>query len=69
MLPDTFIVLFLATYDKLLALGERVRGRSYSASDFTRLIRRQFPATDFSFRTHRDPAVDPDMIIVAGVYD
>ena len=69
MLPDTFIVLFLATYQKLLTLGERVRGRNYTASNFTRLIRRQFPATDFSFRTQRDYAVDPDSVIVAGFYD
>ncbi len=69
MLPDTFIVLFLATYEKLLALGQRVQGRSYSASDFTRLIRRQFPATDFVFKTYRDYAVDPDCVIVAGLYD
>lgn len=69
MLPDTFIVLFLATYQKLLALGERVKGRNYTASNFTRLIRRQFPATDFSFRTQRDYAVDPDSVIVAGFYD
>jgi hypothetical protein len=69
MLPDTFIVLFIATYDKLLALGERVKGRHYSASEFTRLIRRQFPATDFVFKTYRDYAVDPDTVIVAGLYD
>ncbi len=69
MLPDTFIVLFIATYNKLLALGERVKGRSYSASDFTRLIRRQFPATDFVLKTYRDFAVDPDQVIVAGLYD
>ena len=69
MLPDTFIVLFLATHQKLLALGERVKGRSYIASDFTRLIRRQFPATDFSFCTQRDYAVDPDSVVVAGFYD
>jgi hypothetical protein len=69
MLPDTFIVLFSATYQKLLTLGERVKGRNYTASNFTRLIRRQFPATDFSFRTQRDYAVDPDSVIVAGYYD
>jgi hypothetical protein len=69
MLPDTFIVLFSVTYQKLLTLGERVKGRNYTASNFTRLIRRQFPATDFSFRTQRDYAVDPDSVIVAGYYD
>lgn len=69
MLPDTFIVLFSSTYQKLLTLGERVKGRNYTASNFTRLIRRQFPATDFSFRTQRDYAVDPDSVIVAGYYD
>ena len=69
MLPDSSIVSFFVTYKKLLALGERVRGRNYSAGDFTRLIRRQFPATDFLFKTYRDYAVDPDAVIVAGLYD
>ena len=69
MLPDSFIVSFLATYEKLLALGKRVQGRKYSASEFTRLIRRQFPATDFVFKTYRDYAVDPDCVVIAGLYD
>jgi hypothetical protein len=55
--------------NRLLALEERYKNRSFSASEFTKLIRRQFPAADFSFRTHRDYAVDPDMILVSGLYD
>lgn len=69
MLPDPFIVSFLVTYNRLLALGGRVNDRRYSASEFTCLIRRQFPATDFVFKTYRDYAVDPDCVIVAGLYD
>lgn len=60
---------FFNNYNKILALGKRLNGRSYSASDFTKQIRRQFPATDFVFKTVRDYAVDPDMMLVAGLYD
>jgi hypothetical protein len=61
--------MFFETFDRLIELGEFFKGRQYSASELTRLIRRQFPATDFSFKTRRDSAVDPDMIVVAGMYD
>jgi hypothetical protein len=61
--------MFFETFTRLIAIGEHYKNRQYSASEITRIIRRQFPATDFSFRTHRDTAVDPDMIVVAGLYD
>lgn len=61
--------MFFETFTRLVALGDHYQGRQYSASEITRIIRRQFPATDFSFKTHRDTAVHPDMIVVAGIYD
>lgn len=61
--------MFFETYFRLLELEARYSTRTFSASEFTKLIRRQFPAADFSFRTHRDYAVDPNMVIVAGIYD
>jgi len=61
--------MFFKNQNCLLGLKEKYQSRSFTASEFTRLIRRQFPAADFSFRTRRDYAVDPDMVIVAGSYD
>ena len=61
--------MFFETYRRLLELEARYSTRVFSASEFTKLIRRQFPAADFSFRTHRDYAVDPNMVIIAGIYD
>ena len=61
--------MFFEIRNRLLGLKERYSNRIFKASDFTKLIRRQFPAADFSFRTDRDYAVDPDMIVVAGLYD
>jgi len=61
--------MFFETHSRILDIGDTFKGRRYTASEVTKLIRRQFPATDFLFRTHRDPAVDPDMIVVAGIYD
>lgn len=61
--------MFFDHHSRLLVLKEKHQSRIFTAGDFTRLIRGQFPATDFSFCTRRDYAVDPDMIIVAGSYD
>lgn len=61
--------MFFEIHSRILDIGDSLQGRRYTASEFTKLIRRQFPATDFLFRTHRDPAVSPDMIVVAGIYD
>ena len=60
---------FFTTHKKIKALGERVKGRSYSAADFTKLIRRQFNTTDFIFKTYKDYGVEPDFVVVAGLYD
>jgi len=61
--------MFFETYTRILNIGDHYKGRQYTASEITRIIRRQFPATDFLFRTQRDTAVSPDMIVVAGLYD
>lgn len=61
--------MFFETHSRILDIGDEIPTRRYTASEFTNLIRRQFPATDFIFSTHRDPAVSPDMIVVAGIYD
>jgi len=61
--------MFLKIRNQVLALKERYTDRSFTAADFTKLIRRQFSSTDFSFRTHRDAMVDVDMIVVSGLYD
>ena len=63
--------MFFQIHRRLLKLGEyyKTSNRSVSACDMTKIIRRQFPAADFSFKTHRDTAVDPDMIVVSGFYD
>lgn len=61
--------MFFEIHSRILDIGDSLKGRRYTASEVTKIIRRQFPATDFLFRTHRDPAVSPDMIVVAGIYD
>ena len=61
--------MFFANYNRLLGLKEKYQSRTFKANEFTRLIRRQFLSRDFSFRTHKDYAVDPDMVITAGSYD
>lgn len=61
--------MFFQIRNRLLALKDRYQHRSFSASEFTKLIRRQFAPADYSFKTHRDYAVDPDMILVSGIYD
>ena len=68
-MATSHLAVFADAHKKIKALGERIKGRSYSASELTKLVRRQFPATDFIFVTYRDYAVDPDMVVVAGLYD
>lgn len=69
MHKQTHLDMFAAAYRLMQTLGERIKGRKYSASELTNIIRRQFSATDFVFKTARDYAVDPDMAVVAGLYD
>lgn len=63
--------MFHKTYCRLLTVGQYYTKypKRLMAGEVTKIIRRQFSATDFSFRTHRDAAVDLDMIIIAGTYD
>lgn len=63
--------MFFESHSRLLLLGDYYRRntRRVTACDITRIIRRQFPAADYSFKTGRDTAVDPDMIVVSGLYD
>lgn len=63
------LAVFADAHRKIKALGERISDRSYTASELTKQIRRQFSAADFVFKTQRDYAVDPDMVVVAGMYD
>ena len=65
-----YLVMYTVVYDRLQKLKQRVAGRSYTASQFTNLLRRQLSRqTTFVFKTHRDYAVDPDSIIVSGLFD
>lgn len=52
-----------------MALQNRYSASSFTAGQFTKIVRDKFSDSDLSFRTHRDYAVDHDMIIVAGSYD
>lgn len=66
---EPYLIYFLDVYKRIVELKYRVAGRSYTPSKFTDLIRRQFDAVTFIVKTERDPAVDPDQVIVAGLYD
>ena len=63
--------MFFSTYNRLLRVGEyyTTNARAVTAGEVTRIIRRQFPATDFLFITDRNSGADPDMVIVSGTYD
>lgn len=63
--------MFFEIYDRVARVAEKHSGpgKKFTPSEFTNLIRRQFAGADFVFKTIKDPAVDPDMIIVAGSYD
>ena len=60
---------FSSLLTKLEELGTRHAGKQFTASELTTLIRRQLPSIDFIVRTTRDTAVDPDMVVVSGLYD
>jgi hypothetical protein len=66
---EPYLIYFLTAYKRIMDLRFRVAGRSYTPAKFTDLIRRQFNASAFIVKTDRDPAVDPDQVIVAGLYD
>ena len=66
---EPYLIYFLTAYKRIMDLRFRVAGRSYTPAKFTDLIRRQFNAAAFIVKTDRDLAVDPDQVIVAGLYD
>ena len=63
--------MFFEIYDRVVALAEKYSGKAkkVTPSEFTNIIRRQFAGADFLFRTVKDPAVELDMIVIAGSYD
>lgn len=63
--------MFFEIYDRVARVAEKYSGpgKKFTPSEFTNLIRRQFAGADFVFKTMKDDAVDPDMIVVAGSYD
>ena len=69
MTPRPYISHFLSTLNRLLKLRSRIGGRAYTPSEFTSVVRRQFDAVTFTVKTQKDSAVDPDSVIVAGLYD
>lgn len=64
-----YLVMYTEVYVRLLKLKQRIAGRSYTRSQFTNLFRRQFNAANFVVKTHRDFAVDPDSVIISGLFD
>lgn len=63
--------MFFEIYDRVARIAEKYSGpdKKFTPSEFTTLVRRQFAGADFVFKTVKDDAVDPDMIVVAGSYD
>lgn len=58
-------------YQKICRAGEKYKleSKSLSASDLTKIVRRQFMSGLFRVQTDRDVVVHPDMIVVGGFYD
>jgi hypothetical protein len=61
--------MFFKTRNRLLELQTQFRDTEFSASTFTKLIRKQFPSSDYIFRTERSYAADIDSVISGGLYD
>lgn len=63
--------MFFEIYDRVAKVPEKYSGpdKKFTPSEFTTIIRRQFAGADFVFKTIKDDAVDPDMIVIAGSYD
>jgi hypothetical protein len=61
--------MFFEIYKQLLALGEKASTQKFTPGSFTSLIRKQFSKSDYIFRTEKSYAVDPNSIIVGGLYD
>lgn len=61
--------MFFEMYDRIVSLAEKYPEHRITPSELTTKLRRLFPATEFAFRTEKDPGVFPDMIVVGGSYD
>lgn len=61
--------MFFEMYDSIIKVAEKNPEGRVTPSELTRKLRKQFPATEFVFRTVKDDAVSPDMIVVGGTYD
>ena len=61
--------MFFEIYKQLLSLESKVSKQKFTPGTFTGLIRKQFPKEDYAFRTEKSYAVDPNSIIVGGLYD
>lgn len=62
---------YFQIYDRISRVGQRYSHsrKIMPASEITKVIRRQFVSDLFRIETARDPAVSPDMVVVAGFYD
>jgi hypothetical protein len=60
---------FFDLYRRILDIPGRYHGQKKSPSDITKILRRAVHGHEYRFRTVRDEAVAPDMILVAGIYD
>jgi len=61
--------MFFEIYKQLLSLESKVIAQKFTPGTFTSLIRKQFPKEDYTFRTEKSYAVDPNSVIVGGLYD
>jgi hypothetical protein len=61
--------MFFETRNRLLALKHECGNREFTAGTFTKIIRKQFSAKDYIFRTEKSYAVDLNSIISGGLYD
>ena len=61
--------MFFEIYKQLLSLESKVSKQKFTPGTFTSLIRKQFPKEDYAFRTEKSYAVDPNSIIIGGLYD
>jgi len=61
--------MFFDLYYRVLEISEKNSRKKVTAPQLTGLVRKLLDPLDYSVVTSRDPAVSPDMVIVAGIYD
>lgn len=61
--------MFFDLYYRVLEIPQKNPGKKVTAPQLTALARKLLDPGEFSVTTVRDPAVSPDMVIVAGIYD